>query len=174
MSADSINHPLLVRENSDEPTEDESPTEETRSRCDSGSSGPSTCPNNVNEGHLKDGQYKIPQEESGKTETSNENETRGKNGLKNDRSTKQSDKNHKKDGQSGEQRETHKQGTSPPKIEPSERVQTSSSFAKQETGPVRSYAQVATIHTSLPYYNLRPRQDAPEKTMVKSLFFKYN
>lgn len=170
MSADSINHPLLVRENSDEPKEDESLTEEARSQCDSGTSGPSSCPNNVNEGQLKDGQHKIPQEENSKTEILNERETRGENGLKNDRSKKQSDKNHKKDGQSGEQRETHKQGTSPPKNEPTEQVQGSSIYPKQETGPVISYAEVTTIHSSPPRYNLRPR-DAPERTMVKRLFF---
>ena len=174
MSADSINHPLLVRENSDESTEDESPTEETRSQCDSGTSGPSICPDNVNEGQLKDGHHKIPQEENGKTGTSSESETRGENGLKNDRSKRQSDKNHEKDSQNGEQRETHKQGTSPPKNEPTEQVQGSSSFPKQETTSVKSYAQVTTIHISPPHYNLRPRQDAPERTMVKSLFLKYN
>ena len=174
MSADSIDHPLRVRENSDESLQSESPTGETLSQRDSGASGPSESPNNVNEGLRKDDQRKIPQEENDKTGTLNEHETGSENGqakspFNNDRSQKQSEKNHENDGQGGEQQEMEKHGTSPPKDKQTEQVQRSSGYLRQETSPSRSDSEVTLgINNSPPRYNLRPRQlTTPGMTFVR-------
>ena len=172
MSGDAIDDPLRARENSDnEHQENGSPTGETTLKNnplknDSGTRGACENLNTVAGSQVNDDQHKKTKDDHGKTVTSQDHETGGKNGpyespLVNSNQT-QSDKNHEECVQSEAQKEIEKNETLLPENNMTrDLVQKSSVYPKQETTSLQ-----LAIKTPPPY-NLRSRHNAAEMTLVR-------
>ena len=172
MSSDAIDDPLRSRENSDKGhQENGSPTGETTLKNDplkndSGTRGASESPNTVAGSQVNGEQHKKTQDNNGKTVTSQDHETGGKNGsyespLVNSNQT-QSDKNHEECVQSEVQKEIEKNETLLPENNKTrDLVQESIVYPKQETTSLQLAIKAP------PPYNLRSRHNAAEMTLVR-------
>ena len=190
MSSDHIDHPLLVREHSDEEKsqEEETPKGTTSSSNDSGTNGPNESLNTSKQGsraldeskRVKDGHQEMQHDKNGKTGTLQQHKTQSQNGhqpetlpVNNNQSETQSGGNRQtedhrgKDGQSEMQREVESHEILQAKNNKTEQVHGSNAFPRQETSPSQTYSNITGGRS--PPYNLRSTSNAPPKTLVRLL-----